>query len=469
MAFPFRGAVLAAVLAFGASGVATSASAAAPPSSGAAAPAASTSTAAALRTNTFGRQSQLGATLRSVRQAQAGTPGSTSIVMRQPVLNRIASYVQGAHRDDAAREIRAYVAGEEAHHGATTTLHPYDGVIGARRYGVFVAEKAVALDTYRRTPAQVSDAYVTARGSVDGRPIPTRQIFVQHWAPVQEGAIGADGKLVAHAAPTGKVFVISPGYQETGRNFYKQIDALTRQGHDVVVMDHQWAGYTEGSPGGIDSGFGVARDVAAVAAYANQLAARLYPSSPKREVVLVGNSMGAGRGVIGAMAMNDAGKIDLQGAEMPKNLSAIVEAPFLRATPSTTNRLLAAFSHVPVARDAKLVASGVPNLTHDHEAQARGADHLTMADVRTTSRAFTVTDPDMKRMLAQTKSIGGRLYVIQSEHDTLADPAATRAFVAQLGPRAHLESVPGSDHVLEESPKNFGRVLNGVAWLASPQ
>src|SRR5690606_25111283 len=153
-----------------------------------------------------------------------------------------------------------------------------------------------------------------------------RDIFIQHWKPVGE--------------PSGKVVVLSPGFQETGRNFYEQIDLLNRQGHAVVVMDHQWAGYSEGKAGGIDRGYGVARDVAAVAAYAAGLAKREYGADA--EVVLMGNSMGAGPGVLGALTLNDAGKVKLDGPQMPKGLSAILQAPFLEATPSALNELLSA-------------------------------------------------------------------------------------------------------------------------------
>ena len=46
--------------------------------------------------------------------------------------------------------------------------------------------------------------------------------------------------------------MLSPGFQETGRNFYEQIQLLNQQGHDVLVMDHQWAGYTSGEKGTLD-------------------------------------------------------------------------------------------------------------------------------------------------------------------------------------------------------------------------
>src|SRR5438270_201561 len=80
---------------------------------------------------------------------------------------------------------------------------------------------------------------------------------------------------------------------------------LNRRGVDVILMDQQWAGYTKGgSPGGIDRAFGISRDVAAVTAFAAQVAERDYRNHPGRQVVVTGVSMGGGPGVVGALALN---------------------------------------------------------------------------------------------------------------------------------------------------------------------
>lgn len=131
------------------------------------------------------------------------------------------------------------------------------------------------------------------------------------------------------------MIVLSPGFQETWRNFVDQIDALDAAGHDMVAMDDQRAGETDGQPGGLDRGFGVARDVAAVTARAAGIAKEKCGDGG--QVLLYGNSMGAGPGVLGAVLMNDAGAVKLEGEPMPRGLS-VLQSPFLGATPSPSNR-----------------------------------------------------------------------------------------------------------------------------------
>src|SRR5690606_32433287 len=184
------------------------------------------------------------------------------------------------------------------------------------------------------------EGYVRAAGSVDGQAIEPRDVFWQRWAPT--------------APASGKVVVISPGFQETGRNFLEQVQLLNAQGHEVVVMDHQWAGYSRGERGAIDRGYGVARDVAAVAAFAQTL---VDAREGGGEVVLFGNSMGAGPGVLGALALNDSGRRELEGPQMPKGLNAVLQAPFLSLKRSVVNRGLEALSGVPVLNEVALPSS----------------------------------------------------------------------------------------------------------------
>jgi alpha-beta hydrolase superfamily lysophospholipase len=424
--------------------------------------AASPPTAKAISRKTLGRPEQAGALAQRVHEVEHGGRESTTFIDRQPVLNRGKAFLRGASPGVPGR-LSHYVDKQENIYrsGVTALTLDHDGV-DPRRYGLMVTEKALALQEFHRTPKLVSERFITASGSVDGHDIPARQVFVQHWSPV-DAKLDANGKLLPAAKPTGKVYVISPGYTETGRNFYRQIDKLTREGHEVIVMDHQWAGYSEGKPGAIDRGFGVTRDVAAVAAYANQWASKKYPHA---EVILLGNSMGAGPGVIGAMAMNDAGKIRLDGAPMPKGMSAIVQAPFLGATPSAINAALALASHVPVVKKAAVIGTGLPILSREKLVQARGADLMSAGDVRTQTGAFTSANRDIQTIRDHVSAIKGKVYVIQSEHDTLADPAVVRDFVTRLGPRAELEVVPGKNHVLEDSEVDGARILNGARWLS---
>ena len=152
---------------------------------------------------------------------------------------------------------------------------------------LFSVQKAIFLTRLKRTPDQVTDMFVNASGSANGENIPARQIFCQRFKPT--------------TSPNGKVVVVSPGFLESGRNFYEQADMLNKRGYDVLIMDHQWAGYTKGGkPGLADRGFGVARDTAAVTAFAKNLLDKEYASYNKKEVLIIGNSMGAGPGALGA-------------------------------------------------------------------------------------------------------------------------------------------------------------------------
>ena len=264
--------------------------------------------------------------------------------------------------------------------------------------------------------------------------------------------------------------MVSPGFQETGRNFYEQIQLLNNEGHDVVVMDHQWAGYTSGKKGALDRGFGVARDVAAVAAQAAQIAQKEYGAIPGSEVVLLGNSMGAGPGVLGAITLNDQGKLSLDGPQMPRGLKAILQAPFLEARPSVVGNAVQAAGGVPVLNDVWLPASGVPVLTRDPIAAAKFAQHAAAENIGARLSAMTAANEDLatlKQMLADGKGPAGKVYFIHGDNDPLADVAGTELAAKQLGAQAHAQIIDSDDHILEESPTQQGHILEGMRWLTA--
>lgn len=290
-----------------------------------------------------------------------------------------------------------------------------------------------------------------ARGTVNGQKIADRDVFIQRWKPTTE--------------PSGKVVVVSPGFQETGRNFYEQIDLLNRQGHEVVVMDHQWAGHSKGAKaGGLDRGYGVARDVAAVAAEASSIKRSEYGA--KGEVVLLGNSMGAGPGVLGEL--RDAGKIKLEGKQMPKGLNAILQAPFLEATPNALNKLFAATSKVPGINDLALPSLGVPVLTRDPVAAAKFAEHAAREKISARPQAMTAAVSDVKEihaMIRRGEGPKGRIYIVHGDNDPLARPKAARDLAKRLGGSAHLNMIESGNHVFEESPSEQRYILDGMKWL----
>lgn len=379
-----------------------------------------------------------------------------SITMTQPLLHRLlASAELGLSATDEAKRLieRVKLLEAECWKAPVSTL-PIAKIADSEAFRV---EKAAALLRFDRSPAEVTEGFLTASGKVDGQNITPREVFWQRWA--------------ATAPASGKVIVISPGFQETGRNFYEQIALLNAAHHEVIVMDHQWAGYTKGGEaGGLDRGFGVARDVAAVAAFAQAWADEEFKDKA-HEVVLLGNSMGAGPGVLGASVLNDAGKIQLDGAQMPKGLKMILQAPFLEMTPSLLNQGLAMASHAPFRlNELAMPSTGIPQLTTERGAQAKLASHSVKEDIRAQPRAMTAADADLGTVKALMVSSGGpqgRLYVIHGVKDPLAHYKASEDLVHGLGyKRAHILKLETTDsHVLEESRADNRHILEALSWL----
>ena len=111
------------------------------------------------------------------------------------------------------------------------------------RHGeLFASNKVITLKRLARTPAEVTEGFLTASGSVDGYRIEPRELFWQRFRPA--------GKALGH------VLVISPPFGRTGRDYYESAQRFNELGYDVLLMDHQWAGHSEGREGDLDSGFG---------------------------------------------------------------------------------------------------------------------------------------------------------------------------------------------------------------------
>ena len=370
--------------------------------------------------------------------------GKSRFVDRQPALSRVDAFLSvGLSKRDEVAELSRFVADQERRWGEpATNLDPSS----IRDFGRFRAEKATALTRFDRRPGDVVDGFVAARGSVDGQSIAPRDVFVQHWKPVGQ--------------PNGTTVVVSPGFLQTGRNFYEQIDLLNRRGYDVVVMDHQWAGWGSGAKGGIDRGFGIARDLAAVTAHAQSL-------KKDNRVVLLGTSMGAGAGVLSAVTMNDAGKIALEGAQMPKGVSGVLQAPYFAKTPTLLNKALAFLGRVPLLKHLPLPAIGLPRLAEDRDINVKLAQHANSENLVARTQAFNASDEDLARvraMLEAGKRPEGRLYFVHGEGDFLADTATSKAFAGLLGDRARFRKVETRNHVMEEG-KERALMLDGLDWL----
>ncbi len=407
----------------------------------------------------FGSHSQLGATLRDLRQPERSK--SPTVLKRQPILNRLHAllYEAVAGKKNSETRLRSFVASKEAE-WSNAAGHPIKvSALNERdipQIELYRAQKSIALTRFGRTPEEVTDGFVAARGSIDGMQIAPRDVFYQRWKPI--------GK------PTGEVYVIAPGFLETGRNYHERAMELNRRGADVIIMDQQWAGYTKGgSAGGIDRAFGISRDVAAVTAFASQVAEREYGANSGRQVILMGISMGGGPGVVGALTLNDAGRIKLEGAQMPKGLSGIAESPYFATTPNALNSLLGILAKIPGVNRAKLPALGLPTLTHDKVAQAKIGDHVSIEDIRGQAKALTAATEDLttlRGLLASGVRPMGKLFILHAEHDPLASPAAVKDIAGLLDPtRSQLKLVSSNNHVFEETPSEQNHFREGLSFV----
>lgn len=410
----------------------------------------------------WGSRAQIGATHRLLQELQgrpkvAGVPvdGETAprenAFERSPVAQRLsASASVGLSAKDEVDALAVAVAKAEAAWGQPVIAAD----VRARMNGgdLYAAQKTIRLLQLGRTPAEVVDGFITAKGSVAGQPIPARDLHFQTFAPI--------------GPPSGKTVVVSPGYLETGRTFDEQVQQLNRAGHTVVVMDHQWAGQSDGRPGGIDRGFGITRDTAAMVAFAAEQAAQTF--GPGAEVVVFGNSMGAGPGAFSAALLNDQGLIDLDGPAMPKGVKLVLQAPFFGATPSFTNAILQGAAHLPAVNRISLPALGLPDITDDARAEQLGAQDMVLEDVRSQLSAFKTAQADIDDVMARVargERPLGAIVIVGNEGDTLADSRQWHALKTALGDQVTLSLGGGTDHVLSQSLGQQGLAVAAVAHL----
>ncbi len=403
-------------------------------------------------TGEWGGRGQIGATISQLDGFQPDRSW-TRFITRNPLVVKIGNILKtGIFKSDDTKRLQDFIASKEARWGAPVTDLPPGSI---EDYDLFRAQKAIALDKLGRRPEDVTEGFISARGTVAGQEIADRRIFWQRWKPT--------------ATPSGRLVVISPGFQETGRNFYDQIRLLNAQGDEVIVMDHQWAGYSDGSAGGLDRGYGVARDVAAVVAFAHQVA-------PDKKLVLFGNSMGGGPGALGAATLNDNGLIALDGPQMPKGVPLVLQAPFIRATSSGfsgfLNGAFGLFSKAPLLNRIPLPAIGLPVLTTDPDAMNAFANHASAEDVRAQTRSMTAANADLAEIMKLVdagKGPSGSVFIVHEKDDPLADSngsVALRDALTGSGRNAWLDLMDGGNHVLEESPSEQGRFLRGIRWVA---
>lgn len=371
------------------------------------------------------------------------------------LLGLSSSFKLGLSADDERAKLEAFRASAEARFGEPI-VDP--NVAWQMKQGpVYAVDKAIALTRLGRTPSQVSEGFVPAAGSVMGVPIAPRELFYQHFHPIGE--------------PTGKVVVLSPGFQETGRDFHAVADALSKKGHDVILMDHQWAGHSDGAPGGIDSARGVARDVAAMTAFANDYVKERHGESG--QVKLIGNSMGASAGVLMALTANEADEITLEGpyGQMPKGVDALVIAPFMKATKSPTNDVLQLGSKLPIINKIQAPVVGVPVLSRDGLAQQRAAQNAVVAGTKAQLSAFESVREELEQLGGTIASGGGPKQSHVRLLFTPLDPLA--AFdgikpLAQHLPNKTVEVLGDTeDHTLHHTARGCQHIVDAATALLS--
>lgn len=410
----------------------------------------------------WGDRSALGGTFQTLRDLRGnndgiwgnedklgGEPGR--LFARQPLLLRgKAAAKVGLRAKDEIAALEEFRQAVELKWGQRTVAPEISARL--RRPNLYAAQKALTLARFDRTPDEVTEHVVRAAGRVNGEPIEARDVFTQLWA--------------AKGAPSGEVVVLSPGFQETWRDFVEVIDQLNASGHDVLVMDHQWASETEGKAGGLDRGFGVARDVAAVAAKAASLARERHGAGGS--VILAGNSMGGGPGAFGAALMAALGKIDLEGEQMPKGLRTVLFDPFFGATPGFLNDAIGIASRIPVINEIAVPAAGLPDLTDDPVAEQKGAQNAVLAGTRARLSSMNRALPDLEIIQAMARRHGGRLgetIVLHANNDPLADPARAKEMAETIG--AEYREIDSGNHVHQLSPTDQGHLVEAINALAA--
>lgn len=351
-----------------------------------------------------------------------------------------AKRIKADHLDSVTR-LLAFRAQCESNWGELTTRLD----LGRVEHGeLFAVRKALSLSKLSRLPSDVSEGFLTASGNVDGRRIEPREIFWQRFRPMVK--------------PRGHMVVISPAFGGTGRDYYESATQLNSLGYDVLLMDHQWAGHSDGMRGYLDSGFGIARDVAAITAYAYRLLQREYEVDSPAALTLVGKNLGASAGVLGAIVLNDAGLLRLDGRQMPKGLNAVLVSPWLGAGESLINKCRKLASQLPVINQL-VMPRDVPEGVLDSP-----------KSLRARFRAMAIAKSDIDRLcsLVEQGRFGcGKLYVIHSSRHPFIDPVKSAWLVSRYENAAKLRMVD-TRHIRSPNSKAVTRyVIEGILELAN--
>lgn len=412
----------------------------------------------------WGKASQIAGTLDELKDLQGNRDGLWNnekeaagevgnVLTRNPLALKGFEHLAAKHQTDAQiQQLTQFRLQQEDSWGQAVT---HLDVTQLKDGELFAAQKAIALTRMERTPADVTEGFITAAGKVDGHKIEKRELFWQRFKPQGE--------------PSGKLVVMFPGFLQTGRNFYEQVALLNKEGHDVMVMDQQWAGQTKGGKsGGVDRGYGISRDVAAMAAFAQTQLDTDYAGHPGKELVLMGTSLGGGPGVIGALTMQANGKLELEGPPMPENVKVVLQGPFLEATDTVNNAVFNLASKIPLANQLPLPSTGLPVLTTDPETSQKIAQGAVMEDLQARLQAMTAVNEDMQQVLKLIEAGKGPqapVQIIHSQGDPLAS-AEKSQWLSQKLPNSQITLLDKNDHVLEQHPEEQLEALNALKRLS---
>lgn len=376
----------------------------------------------------------------------------------------------GLSRKDEQAFIGNVLGALEAKWGQPISNLPVSAV--PKRGLEMMIRKASQIQRMGLEPSRVTDAVLQVSGQVNGVRTKSQGVFTQRFAPTPEKA-------------TGKVLVLSPGFQETGRSFEKQISEMLDRGYDVVAMDHQWSGHSDGEAGSFDSAEGLARNIAAASAYAQSIVDSEYAKNPASEVIVFGNSMG-GMGALFAKKMNDAGAVSLDslkattdaaGAQpvdsrMPKGVKLMLQAPFMGLSDGIMNKALAFAGRIPMLNSIKLPSNGVaPKVSSDRHVAVYNAQQTLLEHVTASPVAMHRGSQGIETLNAFMKDnpSEGDVAIYHQRGDTLAKHSASVELAQSLhdqGGGVMMVSAPGVDHVVQNDPDVFKDPLDLLDKLA---
>ncbi len=250
---------------------------------------------------------------------------------------------------------------------------------------------------------------------------------------------------------TGKVVVLAPDFPEQAYTLKDLTHALVSLGHDVITVDQTWAGAKHGHQH-IDSGYGLARDIAAVAVLAQGIKGRDYREKSEAEVILVGHGIAASAGVLGALVLGASGKINLDGRNMAAGSRGILVSPTFSLHHGFAHRL---FDGLGVLNSPW--RSGSP--TGDGE------------DFGRMPKAFERIRSDLLEMLSlideqgmaeQLGSIEKPIEFIHAQHDPVADFSHSQSVATSLGTAAHFRAVHSHRHALLKMPATVELIADSI-------